>query len=212
MKQFALLFAVAALVLTLGTVTASAQNGAFAPYVTAGVGVQGGSLDLATKTNPNFVLGGGIESSTKHFLLDANATYNTADNTVTSNGYTVKADASGYFKLNHLLVGAGVNESINNITPTAAEIKNLKLASTYQGFHPYVGVGWQTTKFRTEATYLLPGKDSLVNERIGTVGGEVFVTKHLRATGGVLLDSTIPTGGTTRQLAVGASAGVKFVL
>ena len=210
MKRFALLFAVTAIVLTLGTVSASAQNGAFAPYVTAGVGVQGGALNYATKTNPNFVLGGGIESSTKHFLLDANATYNTANNVVTSNGYTVKADASAYYKFGHLLAGVGVNESINNLTPTIAQLQ--KVATSYQGFHPYVGVGWQTTKFRAEATYLLPAKDALVNERIGNVGGEVFVTKHIRATGSVLLDSTIPTGSTSRQLAVGASAGIKFVL
>lgn len=61
MKRFALLFAVASLVAFAGTGVASAQNGAFAPYVTAGVGVQGGNLSFANKSNPNFVLGGGIE-------------------------------------------------------------------------------------------------------------------------------------------------------
>lgn len=210
MKRFALLFAVVALL--IGTGVASAQNGAFAPYVTAGVGVQGGQLDLAAKTNPNFAFGGGIESSTKHFLLDANATYNTADNVVTSNGYTVKADASGYYKLGKFLAGAGVNESINNITPTAAEISKLKLASTYQGFHPYVGGGIQTAKFRALATYLLPAKDAQTNERITNLNAEIFATKHIRVTGGVQIDSAIPTGSTTRQLAVGASTGIKFVL
>jgi len=209
MKRFALIIAVVAFVLTLGTVTASAQNGAFAPYATAGVSVQGGQLNYVGKTNPNFAFGGGLESSTKHLLLDANANYNTANNVVTNNGYTVDAQASGYLKLGDLLAGAGVNESITNLSRTTAQ--KLLVASTYQGFHPYVGVGWQTTKFRAIATYLLPGKDATTNERIGGVNGEVFASKHLRVTGGVLLDSTVPTGS-TRQLSVGASAGVKFVL
>jgi len=209
MKRFALLFAVVALALTLGTVSASAQNGVFAPYVTAGVGVQGGAFDYVTKTNPNFAFGGGIESSTKHFLLDANAVYNTANNVVTNNGYTVNAQASGYLKLGHILAGAGVNESIANLSPTTYQ--KLLVASTYQGFHPYVGAGYQTTKYRVIASYLLPGKDATPGERIGNVNGEVFASKHLRLTGGVSLDSTVPTGG-TRQLGVGASAGVKFVL
>ena len=116
MKRFALIIAVVAFVLTLGTVTASAQNGAFAPYATAGVSVQGGQLNYVGKTNPNFAFGGGLESSTKHLLLDANANYNTANNVVTNNGYTVDAQASGYLKLGDLLAGAGVNESITNLS------------------------------------------------------------------------------------------------
>jgi hypothetical protein len=207
MKRF--IFALAALVAFFGASSAVAQNGAFAPYVTAGVGVQGGNLSYANKTNPSFTFGGGIESSTKFLLLDANATYNTANNVVTQNGYTIAAQGSGYFKLDHVLLGVGVNESINNLTRTNLQAKLVP--SSFQSFHPFVGVGYQTTKFRATATYDLPAKDAINNERIVNFNGEVFATKHIRATGGVLIDSTVPTGG-TRQLAVGASAGIKLVL
>jgi hypothetical protein len=208
MKRFALLFAVLTLAVFAAS-SAKAQNGAFAPYVTAGVSVQGGGIDYTNKTNPNFVLGGGIESSTKHLLLDVNTTYNTADNVVTKNGYTVNTQASGYLKLfSHALVGAGVNSSINNLTPTTAQKKLLAVST--QSFHPFVGVGYETSKLRVIGTYLLPAKDALNNERIANGTAEVFVAKHLRATGGVQLDSADSSG--TRQLKVGVGVGLKFVL
>lgn len=207
MKRFALLFAVLTLAVFAAS-SAKAQNGVFAPYVTAGVSVQGGGIDYTNKTNPNFVLGGGIESSTKYLLLDVNSTYNTADNVVTSNGYTVNTQASGYFKLSHVLVGAGVNSSINNVTPSTLQ-KKLGAVST-QSFHPFVGVGYETSKLRVEGTYLLPAKDALNNERIANGTAEVFLAKHVRATGGVQLDSADSSG--TRQLKVGVGVGLKLVL
>jgi hypothetical protein len=207
MKRFALLFAVLTLAVFAAS-SAKAQNGAFSPYVTAGVSVQGGGIDYTNKTNPNFAVGGGIESSTKYLLLDANAVYNTANNVVTSNGYTVDSQASGYFKLSHVLIGAGVNSSINNLTPSTLQ-KKLGAVSS-QSFHPFVGVGYETTKLRVEATYLLPAKDALLNERIAKGTAEVFVAKHVRATGSVLLDSSDSSG--SRQLKVGVGAGLKFVL
>jgi hypothetical protein len=208
-KRFALVFAVAILAVFIGVTHASAQNGAFAPYVTAGVSVQSGGTDWTNKTNPNFALGGGIESDTKYFLFDTNAAYNTADNVITRNGYTVTAQASGYVKVfDHILAGVGVNESFNNITPSLAQIK-LGAVST-QGYHPYVGVGYETSKLRVIGNYLLPAKDSIPNERILNGTGEVFLTKHIRATSSVQLDSADFSG--TRQLKVGVGAGLKFVL
>jgi hypothetical protein len=60
-----LFLAVIALFVSLAFVSpANAQNGAFAPYVDAGIsGTNGGTIGLS---NPNFRVGGGIESSTKH--------------------------------------------------------------------------------------------------------------------------------------------------
>jgi len=207
MKRIALMFAAVLTLVAMTVGSASAQNGVFAPYATAGVSVQSGAV--VNKTNPNFAVGGGIESSSKYLLLDANTTYNTANNVVTSNGYTVNTQASAYLKLTKVLVGVGVDSSITNLTPTTAE-KALKSVST-QSFHPFIGVGYQTSKLRVEGAYLLPAKDAVNNERIANGIAEVFLAKHVRATGSLVLDSAVSTGN-PRQLSVGAGVGLKFVL
>jgi len=201
MKRFAMLLAV----LTLVVGAAVAQNGAFAPYATAGVGIQSAAVSTVDKTNPNYTVGGGLESSTKYLLLDAHTTFNTANNAVTGQGYTFDTQAAGYLKVfNHFLGGAGVDSTVNSV-----DLKS-KGVNSFQGVHPFVGAGYQTSKFRVIATYLLPGKDAVTNERIGNVNAEVFVTKHIRAIGGILLDSNVPEK--TRQMTVGATAGIKIVL
>lgn len=216
MKKFALLFAVIALVVG----TAAAQNGAFAPYATVGVGVQAGGIDLTNKTNPNYSFGGGIESSTKYFLLDAHTTYNTAANNIGGNiignlktgGYTLNTQASGYLKLaNHILAGAGVDSSINNVNYKYQSV--TEFTQSFQGVHPFVGVGFQTSKFRVIGNYLLPGKDAFTNERIVNITGEIFLAKHIRLTANTQLNSYVPAEiPVGRQMKVAVGAGLKFVL
>ena len=69
--------------LSLAVGLASAQNGAFAPYVQGSVsGTPGaGGAFFTGFTSPSYSVGVGVESSTKHLLLDANGVFNTADST-----------------------------------------------------------------------------------------------------------------------------------
>lgn len=227
MKRIAMLFAVLALAVGL----ASAQNGAFAPYAQGSVSYSAN----AGSTNPSFNGGLGIESSTKHLLLDVNGVFQTANPSVNGlnviqvggRGYTGTLTGSAYLKLHKfLLAGVGADWSINHATfETIKEFgegstAKVALDATLQSAHPFVGGGFQTRFNRLLVTYALPGKDALTNERIIPVTNEFFVGKHLRLTQSVQLTSyngnpalrnfDIPNTG-VRVSAITAGAGAKFV-
>src|SRR5208337_4311257 len=77
MRSISMFLAVVALLIG----TAFAQNGAFAPYVQAGIGGSSTATGTSniTASNPNYIVGAGIESSTKHLLLNLDATFGTAN-------------------------------------------------------------------------------------------------------------------------------------
>jgi hypothetical protein len=210
--------------------SAFAQNGAFAPYVQGGISY---SANAGT-SNPSFNGGLGIESSTKHLLLDINGTFQSANPSVSEfnvvqvngRGYTGSVQGSAYLKVaKHFLVGGGgtwaINHSFFENIKEFGSSETIKggLDATLQSAHPFVGGGFQTKYNRLLVTYALPGKDALTNERIIPITNEFFVGKHLRLTQTVQLTSysgnpalrnfEIPGG--VRVAAVTAGAGVKFV-
>src|SRR5271170_7909612 len=112
--------AVVALFVALAFVSpANAQNGAFAPYADANISFTGTGnnvvgVNLTGVSNPNYRVGGGIESSTKHLLLDINGQFDSASFAgiegvfKNTGGYTLTATGSAYYKLGGvLLVGGG---------------------------------------------------------------------------------------------------------
>src|ERR1700675_4102983 len=112
MKTLAVIVTLLSLALVLAVAPANAQNGVFAPYVNAGIsGTSGGTIGLS---NPNYRVGGGIESSSKHLLLDVNAQFDSANLSGlkglanSSGGYTGTVTGSAYYKLgSHILAGGG---------------------------------------------------------------------------------------------------------
>lgn len=216
-------------VLALFVGSAVAQNGAFAPYVSGGVTY---SANTGT-TNPGFVGGLGIESSTKHLLLDLNGTINTANPTANvanlfqfnGKGYTGKVTGSVYLKVKkYFLIGGGAYWQISpgtfeSVRTIDSSNYQTKLDATLQSAHPFIGGGFQTKYNRLLATYALPGKDAFVNEKIIPITNEFFVGKHLRLTQSVtIVSSDGPTAnyfeytnGGIRLAGTEVGAGVKFV-
>lgn len=216
-------------VLALAVGSAFAQNGAFAPYVNGGVTY---SANTGT-SNPGFVGGLGVESSTKHLLLDLNGTINTANPAtnaatlfqVKGKGYTGTVTGSAYLKVaKHFLVGGGAFWQISpgtyqSITDGSTSAK-VKLDATLQSAHPFIGGGFQTKYNRLLATYALPGKDALTNEKIIPITNEFFVGKHLRLTQSVTIVSYSGVAGPNyfdysvggvRVAGTTLGAGVKYV-
>lgn len=218
MKSFLSFLAVAVLFLAIAS-TASAQNGAFAPYADAGISFSStlsatGSL---TASNPNYIVGGGIESSTKHLLLDINGQFSTSNIRTFGFGkgsaYTGTVSGSGYFKAgSHLLLGGGARYSD---LVTGANFATLNPFANTNSIVPFVGGGVQFKRDRFIANYVLPGRNSISGQREIDFHNEVFLTKgaHFRLTQDVNVISSIPLGPTTPRL-TGSSAGVgiKFVL
>lgn len=231
MKSFFTSLAVAILLL-IGASTASAQNGVFAPYVNAGISMTGTGSAFST-SNPDYNVGVGIESSSKHLLLDGNVQFNSANITnlggiINNNGgYTETANVSGYFKLKGFLLGGGAFYSNQVASGQSAE-------SGYTSFNrnqvrPFVGGGYQFKYDRLLVNYVLPGKDTVVgvntnglNDRTFNVSNEIFLgttglRKHLRLTQSLQLTSANTslagefTGAGLRAAGVTAGAGVKFV-
>ena len=185
----------ATLVLMVGV--ASAQSGAFAPYVQAGIGASSTFTGNSSVTahNPNYTIGAGIESSTKHLLLDVNANFNSQDYRTfggllakNGNAYAVTAEATGFVKISHLLLGGG---TYYKNTVVGGDFRNL-LPSSGQTFVPLVGGGFQFSRDRITALYELPGR-SATNQRTVDFHNEIFLTKsaHLRLTQDVSLNSSV---------------------
>jgi len=217
---------------------ANAQNGAFAPYVDGSISFSG-TGSVTSTSNPNFTVGGGVESSTKHLLLDVNAQFNSANISslggILSNtgGYTGTATGSAYYKLGGFLLGGGAFWS-NQVASGQTLGESLSNVSfNYKQVRAFVGGGYQFKHDRIIATYLLPGIDQIqgaglqnaftgVNSRVGTVNNEIFLgttglRKHLRLTQTVSvassntnLQAAFSSAG-LRTSTVTAGAGLKFV-
>lgn len=203
-------------VLTLLVGSAFSQNGAFAPYVDASIGasstITGNST--ATAKNPNYSLGVGVESSTKHLLLDVNAQFNTANYRTfgLTNGasYAATVQGTGFLKVGKLLLGGG---TFYKDTVTPSTLRAL-LPSAGQTFVPLAGGGFQFSRDRITALYELPGR-SANNQRTVDFHNEIFLTKsaHLRLTQDVSLNSSVYGSSSINQRISGGSAqaGLKFV-
>jgi hypothetical protein len=211
-----ILLVLAALALMVSS--AFAQNGAFAPYVDAGIGASSTFNGSGTVTahNPNYIVGAGIESSTKHLLLNLDANFQSADfrafGKVNSNAFAATVTGTGYLKFGKLLVGTGafykdqvINGNYRSLIP------NLQTTT----FAPLVGGGFQFSRDRITALYELPGR-SATNQRTVDLNNEIYLTKtgHLRLTQQLSLNSSIaslPAIGSARISGGNGSVGLKLV-
>lgn len=207
-------------VLTLLVGGAFAQSGVFAPYIDAGISASSTFTgnSAVTARNPNYNVGAGIESSTKHLLLDVNAQFNSADyrtfGTPGSSSYAATVTATGFLKFGKLLVGGG---TFYKNTVTSGTIRNL-LPNAGNTFVPLIGGGFQFSRDRITAVYELPGR-SATNQRTVDFHNEIFLTKsaHLRLTQDVSLNSSVAqitaSDVTLSQRLSGgsAAAGLKLV-
>jgi hypothetical protein len=211
-----LLAILATLVLLVGA--ASAQSGVFAPYVDASIGGSSTFTGNASVTahNPNYIVGAGIESSTKHLLLDVNGTFSTADYRAFgkpgANSFAGTITGTGYLKVGKLLLGGGTlyKDQVSN-----GNLKGL-IPGSAQTFVPLVGGGFQFSRDRITAVYELPGR-SATNQRTVDFHNEIFLTKsaHLRLTQDLSINTadnlSVPGVGTARVSGGQAAAGLKFV-
>jgi len=229
MKMRFLTFTVIALLAALAFVSpAHAQNGAFAPYVDGSISLSGGGGALTT-SNPGYTVGGGIESSTKHFLLDANAQFSSANVHIFSSGYTGTITGQGYVRLGVVLLGGGAYWS-NTVAAGTTPLNTLgAISANYLQARPFIGAGFQTKRDRLIVSYVLPGLDQIqangnvfsnVNSRIVNVNNEYILGRtglahHIRLTQSVSFNSSnTAIGGDstpTRTLSYGGGVGVKFV-
>jgi hypothetical protein len=226
MKYLFSLLAVAVLFL-MSASTASAQNGAFAPYVNAGISGTGstGSVGLS---NPNFRIGGGIESSSTHLLLDLNGQFDSANLSglkgIASNvgGYTGTFTGSAYFKLGGFLAGGGAFYS-NQVVSGQTVIGTIKSISANRNqVRPFVGAGYQFSRDRILVDYVLPGKDTIanapnLNDHTFLIGNEIFLghsglTGHLRFTQNMNVSSSLFNGAGSRATTATLGVGLKLVL
>jgi len=198
--------------------SAFSQNGAFAPYVDAGIG--GSSTftgnGAVTAHNPNYIVGAGIESSTKHLLLNLDANFQSADyrtfGLASGDNYAATVTGTGYLKIGHLLLGGGTLYRDNVIGGNIRSIiPNLQSTT----FVPLVGGGIQFSRDRFTALYELPGRSGL-NQRTVDFNNEFFLTKsaHLRLTQQVSIntaDTGVPSIGSVRVSGGQAAVGLKFV-
>lgn len=190
----------AALFLMLGVSAANAQNGAFAPYVQGTITTAPGS----PATGASYSVGGGIESSSKHLLLDANGLFNTAKVTSgTGSGYNGTITGQAYYKLGgHLLLGGGADVVINTNGFTFGNFVSTARTSA----NPFVGGGVQLGRLRSIVTYQLPGKDAISGQRSFNVQNELQVAKHLRLTAPISVNSIAG-----KYTATSVGGGLKFV-
>jgi hypothetical protein len=204
MKIISSIFVV--LVLLFTAMTTHAQTGVFAPFADVAVGYQSNQSNL-NKFNVGDVsynFGAGIESSSKHLLLDADGQFN--GNNLNGNGYEGTINALGYLKLNGFLLGGGANWN-------QVELSNLKAGITLTGIHPSVGGGYQCSRDRFLINYDLPvGKNAYPNEVIINFHNEIFLDKkaHIRFTQNVLINSNKIAG--VRQNTDTFKVGLKIVL
>jgi len=192
MKAILSIFAVLAILVG----SAFAQSGAFAPYVQAGISASSTFTgnNSVTARNPNYIVGAGIESSTKHLLLDVNANFNSQDyrtfgiSGLNNNSYAATVTGTGFLKVGKLLLGGG---TYYKNTVTTGTISKL-LPGAGDVFVPLVGGGFQFSRDRITAVYELPGR-SATNQRTVDFHNEVFLTKkgHLRLTQDVSLNSSV---------------------
>jgi hypothetical protein len=224
-----MLVALVALVLAFVAIPANAQNGAFAPYVDGSISLSGGGGVLTT-SNPGYQVGGGIESSTSHLLLDVNGQFNSANVHIFNSGYTGTVTGSAYFKLGALLLGGGGYWSNTVAAGTNPLTVFSSLSANYLQARPFIGGVIQTTRDRLLVGYVLPGLDQIqasgnvfsnVNSRTVNVSNEYILGKtglghHLRFTQNLSFTSANTAASVstspTRTTSYSGGVGLKFVL
>jgi len=187
-------------VLVLAVGSAFAQNGAFAPYVEGTITTAPGS----TATGASYNVGVGVESSTKHLLLDFSGVFNTANVTTGSgSGYSGVLQAQGYLKIAKIfLAGGGADWVINTNGFTFSKF----YSSARQSANPFVGGGVQLGRLRSIVTYQLPGNDAVAGQRFFQIQNELRLSKHLRAEVPVSFNSVAG-----KYTATSVGGGLKFV-
>ncbi len=205
-------------VLALLVGSAFSQSGAFAPYVDASIGGSSTFTGNASVTahNPNYIVGVGIESSTKRLLLNVDANFSTADyrafGAPGANSFAGTVTGEGFFKVGSLLLGGG---ALYKDQVTNGKVSAL-IPGSAQTFVPLVGGGFQFSRDRITAVYDLPGR-SATNQRTVDFHNEIFLTKkaHLRLTQDLSINTAdnlnVPSVGTVRVSGGQAAAGLKFV-
>lgn len=192
MKKYLLSFLAVLALLFIGTSTASAQNGAFAPYVNAGISASSVGSVFST-TNPNYNAGVGIESSTSHLLLDINGQFSGGFAALggavhNTGGYNLTVTGSVYYRTHGFLLGGGAFYS-NQVAPGVtiqSTLQNLISANRNQ-IRPFIGIGYQFAGDRVIVSYVLPGLD---NAGSGTVCTPVVTSEGTSS----CTSTPIPTG------------------
>lgn len=218
---------------------ANAQNGAFAPYADANISITGSGnnvvgVNLTGVSNPNYRVGGGIESSTKHFLLDANGQFDSGSFAgiegvfKNTGGYTLTATGSAYYKLGGvLLVGGGAfySNQVLSGTTLQEEGSSIKASFNRNQVRPFIGGGFNFKHDRILVNYVLPGKDQVngsvvgagtitgFNDRTVNAQNEIFLgtsglRKHIRLTQNVSISSQNGLGNLVSGVSGLRSAGV----
>lgn len=225
------LFAVAVLVL-VGASTVSAQAPAgttshFAPYVDFGItGTGGGSIGLS---NPNYRVGGGVESNTQRFLFDVNGQFDSANLAGlkglanSKGGYTGTISGSAYLKVSKLLLGGGAFYSNQVVSGETVGGLFKSISANRNQIRPFVGGGLQFSRDRILVNYVLPGRDSIpqlgspdLNDKTVQIRNEIFLGKsgltgHLRLTQNLDISNNRLAGAGTAATNYTAGAGIKFV-
>jgi hypothetical protein len=184
--------ALAVLVLLFaGASTASAQNGPFAPYVVASISGSSVGSVLST-TNPNYSVGGGVESSTSHLLLDINAQFSggfAALKGLASNsgGYNVTLTGSAYYRTHGFLLGGGLFYA-NQVAPgvtiqNTAQTLFATISNNRNQVRPFVGIGYQFSHDRIILNYVLPGLDNTGGAAVCSTGGVTGAGASTTSTG-----------------------------
>ena len=186
-------FIAGALLLVFGFMAApaKAQNGAFAPYANIGISASG-TNSVLTSSTPQGNAGFGIESSTKHLLLDTNYQASFANSFSTASGYTSTVSVSGYLKVKGFLLGGGgfySNELIGVPTTTgnleSGFVTTIKSITAAQ-IRPYIGGGYQFSYDRILVNYVLPGSGPSQVQGSQFLGhneiflGKTGIRKHIR--------------------------------
>ncbi len=215
MKSF-LSFLAVAILLSVGASTTSAQNGAFAPYVDAGISVSSttSGTNTFTASNPNYVLGAGIESSTKHLLLDLDGQFSTQNVRTfgfgSGSAYTGTVTGSGYLNLGGFLLGGGARY---RDLVTGGNFATMNPFANKDSLVPFVGGGYQFSRDRILVDYVLPGRSADPGQREVDFHNEIFLTKgaHFRLTQDVVAASSTPFGPGFRVTGISAGVGLKVV-
>jgi hypothetical protein len=185
--------------------TSSFLNQALAPYVL-------GSIQTAPGSNiENYKAGVGLESSSKHILLDVNGCYDSSNVTAGAR-QTGTVQASGYYKLfTRMLVGAGVNLVISASGFSTSHFTNLARESV----NPFIGAGLQVGNIRSVISYQLTADDGILEQIKFNWNSEFALTRHIRFTLPVVVNSyesgTLRSVGGRRVSVPQAGVGVKVV-
>ena len=208
---------IALLVLVLLTEVAGAQakqqtrstlNQGLAPYLV-------GSIQTAPGSNiENYKAGVGLESSSKHILLDVNGSYDSCNVTAGAR-QTGTLQVSGYYKFykffSRLLVGVGASWVISTSGFSTSHFIN----PAHESANPFIGAGLQFGNIRSVISYQLTADDTILEQIKFNWNSEFALTRHLRFTVPVVVNSyqsgPLTSLGGRRVSVAQAGAGVKVV-